>query len=609
MTFRTRLLIISAGAVIAAVAVVGWIVSEVTRRSFERLEEQRVRALLEQFRHEFNRQGEDVVRRISGIANADSTLNIAISLGRPEPDLAPFVREAEALARAQGLDFLELVAADGTIISSAQWPARFGYKEAWLTQTADWNSQGAFLRREQLPDKTALAVVCVRIVTAGDQRLYVAGGQELDPEFLRTLALPAGMRVLLYRNWGTGKPEQSITSPAGPLPDARPLSALISEVASTRRETSRTVTWTADAASAETFHAFPLTGRDGALLGALLVGSSRREQVELERYLRWVGILAGMAGVLVAALFSWWATARVTRPVKALAAGAREVAAGHWDTSVNVRSADEIGALADAFNQMTRQLAEQRDRLVQAERVAAWRELARRLAHELKNPLFPLQITVENLQRARQTHPEQFDEVFRESTGTLLAELDNLKRIIGRFSDFARMPPPELQQLDLNRLVLGTMKLFEAQLRQSPIDVEISLDPDLPEIHADPDQLCRALQNLVLNAIDAMPSGGTLAVRTSRQPGSVRLEVSDSGQGLTKEECERLFTPYYTSKHHGTGLGLAIVQSVVSDHGGRITVTSEPGAGATFRIDLRTEVPAALTSSGGVPDSKNWPLS
>src|ERR1019366_6525281 len=113
-------------------------------------------------------------------------------------------------------------------------------------------------------------------------------------------------------------------------------------------------------------------------------------------------------------------------------------------------SHDEVGRLADTFNHMTRQLSEQRDRLLQAERVAAWRELARRLAHELKNPLFPLQVTVENLVRARQRSPELFEEVFHESTATLLAEINNLKTIIGRFSEFSKMPQPERRPIQIN---------------------------------------------------------------------------------------------------------------------------------------------------------------
>jgi nitrogen fixation/metabolism regulation signal transduction histidine kinase len=235
---------------------------------------------------------------------------------------------------------------------------------------------------------------------------------------------------------------------------------------------------------------------------------------------------------------------------------------------------------------MTHELVEQRERLVQAERVAAWRELARRLAHELKNPLFPLQITVENMQRARDKFPEQFDEVFREGTSTLLAELSNLKQIIGRFSDFAKMPAPEIQPVNFNELVTETMRLFEAQLSKARISASVRPDPKLPLVHADAEQMTRVLRNLVLNAVDAMPQGGTLTVRTIAMGAGVRLEVSDTGQGLTPEECERLFTPYYTTKTHGTGLGLAIVQSVVSDHKGRIAVESEKGKGTTFRIDL-----------------------
>jgi len=157
---------------------------------------------------------------------------------------------------------------------------------------------------------------------------------------------------------------------------------------------------------------------------------------------------------------------------------------------------------------------------------------------------------------------------------------------VGRFSDFAKMPHPQLETVDLNSLVRDSLKLFEAQMQAAGVTLRLDLAADLRAIQADPGQLGRALQNLVLNAIDAMAAGGTLAIRTAPHEGGVRLEVSDTGQGLTQEECDRLFTRYYTTKAHGTGLGLAIVQSVVSDHGGKIGVRSEPGKGTTFVIDL-----------------------
>ncbi|MGC9948941.1 MAG: ATP-binding protein [Bryobacteraceae bacterium] len=590
MTFRTRLLIAFAIAVVVAVAFVGAVVSTATRRAFERLDEQRVSALAAQFHQEFLRRQREIAERVKDIAEADSTRDMVIALSRPDADPSAYVDAAQPLAAAHNLDFLELISVTGSIVSSAQWPARFLYQEDWVTRGTDWNAREPFLKREDLPTDTALALVAVRLASVGDSKLYVVGGEALDRDFLSSFVLPDGMRALLFRE------PQSIAGASGPIPRTAPLAPLIDAVRKQRRELTRTVQWSADAVDAETFHAIPLIGPGNGpgkdpgagdeLMGAFLVGSSRGPQVRLERFMLRIEILVAAGGILLALLVAFWTTARITRPVEALAAGARAVAAGDWRTQVDVHSSGEIGALAAAFNQMTRDLLEQRDRLVQAERVAAWRELARRLAHELKNPLFPLQITVENLQRARAAHPEQFDEVFRESTATLLAELGKLRGIVGRFSDFAKMPQPQLETVDLNGLVRDSLKLFEAQMQAAGVALRLDLAADLRAIQADPGQLGRALQNLVLNAIDAMPAGGTLAMRTAPHEGGVRLEVSDTGQGLTQEECDRLFTPYYTTKTHGTGLGLAIVQSVISDHAGRIGVRSEPGKGTTFVIDL-----------------------
>jgi two-component system nitrogen regulation sensor histidine kinase NtrY len=301
-------------------------------------------------------------------------------------------------------------------------------------------------------------------------------------------------------------------------------------------------------------------------------------------------MLVGGTGILVAVLASLWFAARITRPVVSLAEAARRVAAGDLYAKVEVASSDELGELATAFNRMTEDLLQQKERTLQAERVAAWRELARRLAHELKNPLFPLQVTVENLIRAKDKAPELFEEVFHEGTTTLLDEINNLKTIIGRFSEFARMPQPQRKPTQLNDVVRSVLRVFQAQLQEKKqITVRTELDPALPEIAGDPELLHRALSNLVLNAIDALPQGGEIVVATRAAGDEVEISVSDTGSGLTQEECARLFTPYYTTKQHGTGLGLAIVQSVVSDHGGKISAESTKEKGTTFRIELPRE--------------------
>jgi signal transduction histidine kinase len=598
MTFRVKLLAVFIVTVIISIGIVAWTVSASTRRAFEELDRQRTVALVQQFRREFAHRADDVARRVTGIADAEASVRMALELSRPAPDYSLYVNDARGLARSYQLDFVEMVGPDGTIFSSSHWPTRFGARSEWLAGEADWNAQGAFLRREEFPmegdttgaGRPALVLVAVRTtVGVGEKKVHIIGGQRLEKEFLASLVLPVGMRAFLYRNLEPTFSGLALTTPTGPFDRPDKLAPLVESVRHSGSEATETVQWSADPAAAETVHAIPLSGRASELLGVLLVGSSRRELVEMQSFIRSMALLAGAVGILLGVLLSWWASARVTRPVERLATAAGHVAAGDWTARVDSGSRDEIGKLAAAFNQMTRQLVEQRERLLQAERVAAWRELARRLAHELKNPLYPLQITVENLQRARQNSPGQFEEVFRESTGTLLAELENLKTIVGRFSDFAKMPPPQLQGVNLNDIARNAVRLHEAQFAapgRPQIVPELYLQEDLPTIQADPELLHRALQNLVLNALDAMPAGGTLTLRTRRQDAGVLLEVSDTGTGLTREECERLFTPYYTTKHHGTGLGLAIVQSVVSDHGGKISVDSEPGRGTTFRIEL-----------------------
>lgn len=600
MSFRTKLLAMFTITVVVVTAVVTWLISSRTQRAFERLDGQRAAGVVEQFQRQFERRGTEISERVESIAHRDATVKMALDLSGPAPDYSPYVSEAESLAPAHQLEFLELVASDGTLISSAQWPARFGYKEDWLLRPVDWNMQPAFLKREELPEGVALALVAVRVVRVNDRSLYIVGGRKLDREFLGSLILPAGTRALLYANLDATFSPQSLTEASGPVPQAEKLAGLIATVQQKKSEANEVVSWTSNPKESESFHAIRIQGREGELLGVLLLGTSRRALVVLNTQIQAIALIVGTLGIVFGIVLSGWMAARITRPVRRLAGAATDVAGGDWGARVEVESTDELGQLADSFNAMTRQLVDQRERLVQAERVAAWRELARRLAHELKNPLFPLQITVENLLRARERNPAEFEEVFKESTTTLLAELANLRTIIQRFSDFAKMPKPELQPVRVNEFMRDVLKLFDAQLSapgRPAITPRFELGSDVGEILADPDLLHRALGNLILNAVDAMPSGGTLTVRTERHDGSVRIEISDTGSGLTKEECERLFTPYYTTKQHGTGLGLAIVQSVVSDHGGSISVHSAPERGATFRIDLPLRPASAETQS------------
>ncbi len=613
MSFRKKLLLLFAATVLLCVAVISASVYSAIRRSFEQADQDRANAVAAQFRSEFQRRGSEVVRKVGSVAASETVQRIALDIDRGVTDSGEYVGEARTLAAQQQLDFLELVDYRGTILSSAQWQEKFGYSETAISEAKPADPAGAFLKREELPEGATLGLFAVRAAHVGEQPFYLIGGERLDQGFLSTLDIPTGTRVLLYQNLDAKWNPKSLLDLNGPAAGVDKLSPLVAKVRDTSQESQAVIHWTSDPADAEVFHAIPLTGpifspaiQNGAnlnianqqLMGILLVGSSRRPLIELQRQVISTAMLVGGIGILISVLASLWFAARVTRPVVSLAEAARRVAAGDLSAKVEVESSDELGELAAAFNRMTEDLAQQKDRTLQAERVAAWRELARRLAHELKNPLFPLQVTVENLMRARQKSPEMFEEVFQEGTTTLLAEINNLKTIIGRFSEFSRMPQPQRQPTQVNEVVRSVLRVFQAQLQdnKNPIALHTELAEALPEISADPDLLHRALQNLVLNAIDAMPQGGELTIRTTTLGDRIEISVSDTGSGLTQEECGRLFTPYYTTKQHGTGLGLAIVQSVVSDHGGKISVESTKEKATTFHIELPCDFSAYSAS-------------
>jgi signal transduction histidine kinase len=596
MTFRRKLLAVFALTVFLSVATVDGLVTAVTRRAFERMESERAVALEAQFQNQFKHQGAEVVHRVEAIAASDEVTRLATAVNRTGFGSAEYFELAKSMAENYQLDFLEFVDGKGTIISSAQWPAKFGYAESGFENSTSIEP-AVFLKQEQLQDGSALGLFCIRTVRVGENPIYAIGGRRMDGNFLSALGLPSDMRALLYQNRDKGFSPDLLLDPsinAAALVSARSpdhFSDLITAVQRSKQDTTTILQWTSNEADDEVFQASPLlgAGKDHPLLAILLIGHSRRPYVELKRHIRDSALLVGGGGIILAILLSSWAAARVTRPVEQLAIAAHSVADGDWNTHVEVSGDDELGQLAKSFNRMTSELLSQKESLIQAERVAAWRELARRLAHELNNPLFPLQLTVENLVRARQQMPEQFDEVFRESSATLLAEISNLKTIIGRFSDFSRMPHPQLQPVEVNGLLRRIGQLFQAQLQapdRAPILCKLELDENIEPIAADPELLHRALSNLVLNAMDAMPQGGTLTLQSRNSHGKAIIEVADTGSGLTQEECERIFTPYYTSKQHGTGLGLAIVQSVVSDHGGKISVRSQTGQGTTFVIEL-----------------------
>jgi signal transduction histidine kinase len=570
--------------VVMAVAAVAWAVSARVRLLFEDLDRARTTALVNQFLREYQRRSDDVARRVDRMAKDERVMRIAYDLAHGG-DAALYLTEAGSLAQEYQLDYLELVQSNGGIVSSAQWPAHFGYKETAIAAAG----QPSFLKEETTDnERSETGLFAVRSVPGAESGLYIVAGEKLDAAFLANLSAPAGSTVYLYRNSTAAFSANNLIGSGGSAINATSYQDVIDRARSSGVQMSPPVAAKGDGGESFDLTASPLKGSDGAVMAVLLVANSRRELMEVQQHIRTTAYGVAGVGILLAIVISLWIAARVSRPVEQLARAARDVAAGNWDVQVPVQSGDEVGLLAGAFNGMTRQLVEQRERLVQSERVAAWRELARRLAHELKNPLFPLQLTVENMIRAKKASPEMFEEVFAEGATTLTDEISNLKTIIGRFNDFSKMPKPQVDELDMRGVLARVVRLYGPSLQQQtwPIKIVSEISAERLPVSVDAELMHRALSNLVLNAMDAMPEGGTLTVGAVRNGNHIRVTISDTGKGMTEEECERLFTPYYTTKQKGTGLGLAIVQSVIADHYGTISVESHPGRGTTFVIDL-----------------------
>ena len=224
--------------------------------------------------------------------------------------------------------------------------------------------------------------------------------------------------------------------------------------------------------------------------------------------------------------------------------------------------------------------------LIRAQKVAAWREVARRLAHEIKNPLTPIQLSAERLRRHFASAPPNAKALVEECTTTIVGEVESLKGLVDEFSQFARMPSPRTVPTDLGQLITDTLALYDGLF--ADVRIERRFAPDLPLVRLDVEQIRRVVINLVDNAIEAMARRGEIVVETQHDPANhiARVIVADDGPGIPPEERDKLFLPYYSTKRRGSGLGLAIVRRIIAEHGGSIDVGDNVPHGTRFTIEL-----------------------
>jgi len=289
---------------------------------------------------------------------------------------------------------------------------------------------------------------------------------------------------------------------------------------------------------------------------------------------------------LLSILVSFLLSEEVVQPIVSLEDATRRVAEGDFSTRILTRPNDELAALAGSFNRMVSELSRSRSKLMQAEKIAAWQEIAQRLAHEIKNPLTPIKLSAQRVLKKYTGESAEFRGILEASVSAIIREVDNLNAMLAHFRDFARLPVPRPETFGLREVVEEAAAIYNT----ASVSIDTARVGADSVLTADRGQIKQLFANLFQNAIQAMPDGGRIGVASalvSKEGRRMcRVQVRDTGRGIDEKIRDMIFRPYFTTKKEGGGLGLTIVERIVFDHAGSIRFETQPGVGTTFIIDL-----------------------
>jgi len=533
-------------------------------------DEGRIADALSEFEAAIGREGKDAAGALEIVAHLlqiDPRFRTAGTVGGAT--LFPADATTSLMADA-GLDCLSILDGRGTVLASGHAPASAGSAELRKLDLPDTRS--TFVEEEVAPGIGRVLTLQSRRVAGGArQEIHLVGGRFLDADFLRRLSPGGTVRTLLLDGGGV---ILAASDPANPPPV--PAGWQDSQAGGGRLDI-RGVPYS--------YRMIPLRDHLGRPVGSLVAAVSLARAAELSSSLGAIAIGVVAAGLLASLLLGFVLARGVTGPLRRLEEMSRRIAADRYEPVTGPEGPGEIGALVTAFNHMARGLADSRERLRQTERLAAAEEVARRVAHEIKNPLSPIALTLEGLVRTRQTRPQEFDAAFDAAARTIQEEIQRIRGILEDFSRFGRLPVPRPRPSDLNGVISQVVTLYASSSAETRIVAD--LDAAMPPVSIDPDRMTEVINNLVGNALQALGGkGGTITVATRRAEEGAEIRVSDTGPGLPEQVLRRLFEPYVSTTQGGTGLGMAIARRIILDHGGRIEAGNRPGLGAEIRILL-----------------------
>jgi nitrogen fixation/metabolism regulation signal transduction histidine kinase len=277
---------------------------------------------------------------------------------------------------------------------------------------------------------------------------------------------------------------------------------------------------------------------------------------------------------------------RITRPLFLIQDRLAQIRVDKMNQKIGYKGNDEVGRLVKEYNRMVDEISESAEKLAKSEREMAWREMAKQIAHEIKNPLTPMKLSVQYLTKAWDNQREDFDSFLKRVSNTLIEQIDQLHIIANEFSDFAKMPQAQRRKVNIIKKLRNTAALFE----KSEPGIQFLYDINITEsfVFADPDQLISVFNNVIKNAVQSIPNErqGIIKISSEKVDVHIQISISDNGRGISNEVKNKIFTPNFTTKSSGMGLGLAIVKNIVNNSGGKIWFETNEDIGSTFYIQF-----------------------
>ena len=554
MTFRTRILIGFGVVVLVPLALFGVRVRTAMATRLTDEYERRVATLVAVIRTHLARDGAAIARRLDALTDAivaDNRFRAAVLQGGDRTYLLDYAGGAMRFA---GLSMLQIQDDQGRIVSSGHFRNEYDRLEPALSRALAAAQGGIALVEARTPEAPLLAIARVDSLRLGGRRFTLVGGIALDSAYFAGLTPDSELTV-------------AVRLPTDTIPAAASPAAVVREFSLP----------------------FVLERDSSAVLrpARIVVSHSLASLAALRRGVDVAFLAAVLLAGAIALLLGGWLSLRISRPLTALAHKTAQIDMDRLDVVFESERGDEIGALTRLLGSMTERLRAGATKLREAERRIAMGDLARQVNHDIKNGLTPIRNVFRHFNETAATEPDRLSAVFRERQGTIEASIAYLENLAG---NYARLyPAPAHEACDVRHVIREIIGRLGAP---GTTDLRADLAEDLPLVCTDQLVLRRILENLVGNAVDSLEgrSGTVTLTAAAGAPAngrpSVRITVADTGKGMTRQELDRAFDDFYSTKSGGTGLGLSIVRRLVLDANGVLRVETQPGAGSRFIVDL-----------------------